>query len=67
VPVRLKDLPPCGGFCSGPIEGLFLRKLSEVRYSHFLGFFLGAIPPEKSLTTFCLEYWSVDGRGGRST
>jgi hypothetical protein len=34
VPVRLKDLPPCGGFCSGPIEGLFLRKLSEVRCRH---------------------------------
>jgi hypothetical protein len=31
--VRLKDLPPCGSFCSGPIEGLFLRKLSEVRSS----------------------------------
>ena len=33
----------------------------------FLGVFLGAIPPEKSLITFCLEYWSVDGRGRRST
>ena len=37
VHVRLKDLPPCGGFCQGPIACLFLRKLSEVRldiYSH---------------------------------